>query len=131
MERMDRTTATMDGTRDSADDREMVPDAPLLARDTVGCPARLRDGLADALLSPTPEASLVTRRDLISAARLLEIPDAVRLPLTELVAAIRSALCGGSEPAIERDLSALASTLQLAGRPTAANDILNTLRGAV
>ncbi|GAB5378523.1 MAG: hypothetical protein AcusKO_49850 [Acuticoccus sp.] len=131
MERMDRNAAAMDGAEDSAHDRETVPDAPLLARDTVGCPARLRNGLADALLSPTPEASLVTRRDLVSAARLLEIPHAMRLPLAELVAAIRSALCGSSEPAIERDLSALASTLRLAGRPTAANDILNTLRGAV
>ena len=71
----------------------------------------------------------VSRRDLIFAARLLELPGVALLSQADLVEAIRAALSMGDTPErIDRDIRRLVETLQLAGRPTAANGLLQTLR---
>lgn len=104
---------------------------PLLARDRVGCATRLRHGLADAVLSQSRTVGIITRRDLLLAARLLEIPGAGSLSHGDLVGAIRKALHSSGHPdAIERELRFLVEALRLAGRATAANDLLTTLRSA-
>ena len=85
---------------------------------------------AEAMLSPDytlPAA--VSRRDLLFAARILELPGAVLLSTADLVSAIRNALSIGEAPErIEQEVRALVETLKIAGRPTAANGLLQTLR---
>lgn len=84
-----------------------------------------------AVLSDEGTEPAVSRRDLLFAARLLELQGARLLSTNELVGAIRRALQGGSRPdRLGADIQALVDTLQLAGRPTAANGLLDTLRQA-
>lgn len=77
------------------------------------------------------KANSMSRRDLLFAARLLELRGAIFMSTPDLVAAIREALrMGVSDDRVERDVRCLVETLQLAGRPTAANGLLATLRTA-
>ncbi len=90
----------------------------------------LSHDLVDAILLQDTQHS-VSRRDLLFAARLLELQGAIFLSTPDLVKAIREALrTGDSDDRVERDIRALVETLQLAGRPTAANGLLTTLRTA-
>jgi len=102
-----------------------VRGCPVLARDTLGDPARLDHDLIKAVLSDKG-ASAISRRDLMHAARLLEVKGIAALTTEELVAAIGDALREGAG----YDLQSLVDTLHLAGRPTAANGLLDTLRQA-
>lgn len=124
-------------------DGQSAPTTPLAAPPTFAIPPRepacaamprpevsLHPDLVDTILSNASEGSPpISHRDLLFAARFLEVERASSLSLRDLIAAIRDALHNGMGPQrLESDLRSLIRALELAGRPTAANGLLRTLR---